>query len=196
MRLCEKLPNHVIVNGEKVKLNLDFRNVLRMIDVLGDDNLMSEARDYLALKCVYRHPKKRMLKDIKGTLNEIKNFLFGEPDGEWHERITDYSQDAEMILSAFRQVYGINLLKDRLHWFEFTALLINLPQGNKYTEVLSIRARPIPVATQYNTEERQWLMKAKLMYGLKFSEKEQQEMFRHSMKGLASGFSSMAGGGK
>lgn len=189
MRLYEKLPNHLIVNGRKIKLKLDFRNVLRMMDVLSDDDLLPEAREYLALKCICRHPK-------KGTLKEIKRFLFGEPDGEYHERITDMTQDAELILSAFRQVYGIDLLKMRLHWFEFSALLSCLPNTTKYTDILSIRARPIPVATQYNTEERQWLMKAKLMYGLKFSEKEQKEMFRHSMKGLASGFSSMAGGGR
>ena len=188
MRLFDKLPDSVVVNGKKIRLNLDFRNVLRMMNILSDDGLMPDAREYLALKCICKHPKTGMMKDVR-------KLLFGDDPVEWHERITDFEQDAEMILAAFRQVYGINLLKDRLHWFEFSALISNLPTtGNKYSDVVSIRARPMPVANQYNTEERQWLVKAKLHYMLKLSEKEQEEAFRHSLSGLASGFSSMAGG--
>ena len=190
MRLYDKLPDSVVVNGKKIRLNLDFRNVLRMMDILSDDGLMPDARKYLALKCICKHPR-------DGMMQEVRKLLFGDDPVEWHERVTDFSQDAEMILAAFRQVYGINLLKDRLHWFEFSALISNLPTtGNKYSDVVSIRARPMPVANQYNTEERQWLAKAKLHYMLKYSEREQEEMFKRSLSSLASGFSSMAGGEK
>lgn len=190
MRLFDKLPDSIVYNGKKIRLNLDYRNVLRMMNILSDDGLMPDARNYLALKCICKHPK-------PGMMQAVRILLFGDDPVEWHERITDFEQDAEMILAAFRQVYGINLLKDRLHWFEFSALISNLPtSGNKYSDVLNIRARPMPAANQYNTEERQWLTKAKLHYMLKLSEKEQEEAFRHSLSNLASGFSSMAGGDK
>lgn len=124
MRLYDRLPDSIVWNGKKIKLNLDFRNVLRMMNVLSDDNLMNEAREYLALKCICRHPRAGMLK-------EVRKLLFPEQEAwqkeEYHQRIMDFDQDAEMIIAAFRQVYGINLMKDRLHWFEFSALLSNLP---------------------------------------------------------------------
>ena len=185
MRLYDKLPDSVIVDGKKIRVNLEFRNVLRMLDVFADDDLMPEARDFLAMRCICKHPR-------KGMLNVIKNLLFPKHPEEWHPRITDFEQDAEMIIAAFRQVYGINLLKERLHWFEFSALLSNLPSGNKYSEVLGIRSRPIPPANNYNQEERQWLAKAKLQYAIKYTEAEEQEMYKRSLSNLGSGLSAMA----
>lgn len=192
MRLYDRLPDSIVWNGKKIKLNLDFRNVLRMMNVLSDDNLMNEAREYLALKCICRHPREGMLK-------EVRKLLFPEQEAwqkeEYHQRIMDFDQDAEMIIAAFRQVYGINLLKESLHWFEFSALLSNLPSGNKFSEVLGIRARPMPPPTEYNTEERMWLAKAKLQYGIRYSEEEEKAMFKRSLSGLGKAFSSMSKGG-
>ena len=194
MRLYEKLPDSVTVNGKRIKLNLDFRNVLRMIDLLHNDNLMIEAREYLAVNCICRHPKKGMIREM---LKEVRKLIFPEQEfqEEWHQRIMDFEQDSEMIIAAFRQVYGINLLKDRLQWFEFSALLSNLPSGNRFSEVLGIRARPMPPATDYNTEERMWLAKAKLQYAIRYSEEEEQEMFKKSLSGLGKAFSVMSKGG-
>lgn len=193
MRLYDKLPDSVTVNGKRIKLNLEFRNVLRMIDILNNNNLMIEAREYLAVKCICRHPQKRMIREI---IKEVRKLILPEQEfQEEHQRIMDFEQDSEMIIAAFRQVYGINLLKDRLHWFEFSALLSNLPSGNRFSEVLGIRARPMPPATEYNTEERMWLAKAKLQYAIRYSEEEAQEMFRRSLSGLGSAFSAMSKGG-
>ena len=38
-------------------------------------------------------------------------------------RDMDYEQDAQEIYSAFRQVYGIDLMETELHWWQFSALL-------------------------------------------------------------------------
>jgi hypothetical protein len=105
MKLYEKLPDSVMVNGKRVRLNLEFRNVIRMIDIMSEDGLMQEAREYLALKCICRHPKKGMMKPVR-------ELLFPGAGSDNSERITDFEQDADLIRAAFLQEYGINLFRD------------------------------------------------------------------------------------
>ena len=44
MKLQDRLPDGVQVDGKFYKMNFDFRNVLRMIDILDRDDLMPKKR--------------------------------------------------------------------------------------------------------------------------------------------------------
>lgn len=185
MKLYETAPDSVTVNGRKVRLNLDFRNVLKMIDILEQDDLMPDAREWLAMKCVCRRP-------VKGMKPAVMKLLF--PKAENREQITDMAQDADLIRAAFRQAYGINLYTDKLHWFEFCCLLSGIPEGTRYSDVLGIRTREMPEPTAYNQKERQRLARAKAEFGLKLTEKEQKEKYRSDVKKLGDFMIMMAGG--
>lgn len=189
MKLYEKLPDSVIVNERRIRLNLDFRNVIRMIDILSEENLMHEAREYLALKCICRHPK-------KGMMGPVRELLFPGAGPDAEEKITDFAQDADLIRAAFLQAYGINLFREKLHWFEFSCLLSCIPAGNKYSEILQIRARPMPAATKWNGEERAWLLKAKTEFGIKLSEKEKKKKYENSVKNIGQMLLALAGEGE
>ena len=178
MKLYERLPNHITIDGTRYRLRLDFRNVLRMMDVMDRKDILPLARDYLALKCVMRRPPK----DCRKALNLVRLFLFGESKYTDEKRVTSFAQDADMIRAAFMQEYGINLYRDKLHWFEFTAFLYNLPPGNKYTEVVSIRSRPIPAATQYNKAERDALIKAQAAYAIEYTEEERERNYNNALR--------------
>lgn len=181
MRLQDRLPRGVIVNGKYYKADFDFRNVLNMMDVLARDDLLPEARDYLALKCLMKHPK-----HVQDTLSEVKAVLFPATKRSADKaKITDFTQDADLIRAAFLQVYGINLYKDALHWLEFSSLLAGLPEGNRYSDVLGIRARPMPAPTKYNAEERKWLAKAKADLALRMTEEERQASLENSLRNVA-----------
>ena len=184
MKLYEKIPDSVRVNGKRVRVNLDFRKVLKMINILEDDSLLPESREWLALKCICKRPK-------KGMMPEVMKLLF--PQTGQHDKITDFDQDADMIMAAFLQVYGINLYRDKLNWFEFMSLLACIPEGSKYSEVLSIRARPMPEPTSYNSSERQWLAQAKTQYGLRLTEKEQAQKYKRDVERLSDFLMAMAG---
>lgn len=184
MKLYDRIPDTVTVNGRKVRINLDFRNVLRMIDTLARDDLMPEAREWLAMKCICRHP-------VNGMKPAVMKLLF--PDQSKPEkRITDFGQDADLIRAAFMQEYRINLFRDKLNWFEFACLLSCIPEGNKYSDILSIRARPMPEPTAYNIKERQWLLEAKAQFALKETEQEQQERYRKEVAKLGDFLMSLA----
>ena len=191
MKLYERLAESVTVNGKKYKLDLDFRNVLRMMDILARDDLIPAARDYLALKCVIKRPPKH----TEALMEELRKLLFpahkNTGDGK---RLTSFEQDADLIRAAFRQAYGVDLYRDRVHWTEFQMLLSALPEGSRYSEVLGIRARPMPAATKYNQAEREWLAKAKAACALEMSEDERERAYAEGVKSLFTGLLAWAEG--
>lgn len=191
MKLHEALPRRVAANGRSYRVDLDFRNVLRMMEILARDDLLPGARDWLALKCIMRRPPK----DAGAVLLAVKTLLFpgtkAETDGK---KLTDFAQDADLIRAAFWQAYGINLYRDRLHWLEFSALLHALPEGTRYSEILGIRARPMPTPTKYNQAEREWLAKAKAACALEMSDDERERNYARSVKNIFAGLLAMANG--
>ena len=172
LKLFERLPDSITVDGKRYKCNFDFRNVLKMLDIMQRDDIFPDARDYLCARCVCNAPK-----NAAKVFNELCTVLFPKATETGGKRLTSYEQDAALIRCAFRQVYGIDLFRENLHWFEFTELLQNLPEGNRYEETIGIRARPMPAATKYNAKEREWLLKAKQSVALHLTEKEQARKY-------------------
>ncbi len=191
MKLQDRLPRGVTVRGRFIKLDLDFRNVLNLMDTLARDDLLPEARDYLALRHLTRRPRWP-----QETLAALRPVLFPQTKRTASKgKITDFEQDADLIRAAFRQVYGIDLYRDKLHWLEFSALLAGLPEGNRYNEVLGIRARPMPAPTKYNAEERKWLAQAKADLALRVSDKERANTLEQGLRGLAESLLALAAKG-
>jgi hypothetical protein len=184
MKLYERLPDRVTVDGRQYRLDLDFRNVLRMMEVMSRDDLLPSARDWRALRCIMRRPPRKPGK----LLDAVRLLLFpAHNGGEDGKRITSFEQDADLIRAAFRQAYGIDLYRDKLHWMEFSALLAALPEGSRYSDVLGIRARPMPAPTKYNAQEREWLAKAKAAVALELDEKERAKAYEQGVKALFAG---------
>lgn len=191
MKLYEKLPAGVTVDGRFYKLDFDFRNVLRMMDTLDNDDLIPEAREYLAVKCLTKRPR-----NTSKVLAAAKAVLFGAPEQgggkkQPAEKVTSFEQDAGLIRTAFRQVYGIDLFRDKLHWLEFKELLRNLPEGSRYAEIVSIRCRTIPAPTKYNAKEREWLMQAKAQCALHMTEAEAAKKYDRDVGNIFTGLMSM-----
>lgn len=177
MKLHERLPDSVTVDGKRYRVDLDFRNVLRMIDALGREDMLPGAREYVALKCVMKRPPRNT-----GTaIAALREMLFPGGKKQSGEKMTDFVQDADLIRAAFLQAYGINLYRDRLHWLEFTGLLACLPTGSRYADILSIRARPMPKPTKYNGDERKWLAEAKAKFAVRLTDKEMADSLQMSL---------------
>lgn len=186
IRLYERLPEGVTVGGKFYKCDFDFRNVLKMLDIMQREDLVFAARDYLCAKCVCKPPK-----NASALYNELCTVLFEKAPETPAERLTSFEQDAGLIRSAFRQVYGIDLFREKLTWFEFIELLQGLPEGNRYEEIIGIRARPLPTPTKYNAKEREWLIKAKQSCRIHLSEKEQEKKYDSDVSKVFAGLMSM-----
>ena len=178
MKLQERLPDAVTVDGKRYRGDLDFRSVLRMIDALGREDMLPGAREYVALKCVMKRPPR----NTGAAIAALREMLFPGEKKQNGGKMTDFVQDADLIRAAFLQAYGINLYRDRLHWLEFTGLLACLPTGSRYADILSIRARPMPKPTKYNGEERKWLAEAKAKFAVRLTDKEMADSLQASLR--------------
>ena len=210
MMLHEKLPDSVTVNGRRYRLDLDlvdyhhFPIYSIMVLFLGafivaacgskaskNPNNPAGARAYVALKCVMKRPPK----DAAPVLSAVNALLFpARKKSENREKLTDLKQDADLIRAAFLQSYGVNLWRDRLHWFEFSGLLACIPGGSRYADIIGIRARPMPEATKYNAKEREWLIKAKQDVALEMTEKERAARYDRDVANIAAFLMGMAEG--
>ena len=188
MKLQDKLPDGVEVDGRFYRMDFDFRNVLKMLDILSDETLLPEVKAYNAVHCLCKRPR-----NVLNVMDAIDRLLFDRKRKKG-QRLTDFVQDAGLIRAAFRQTYGIDLYKDKLHWIEFTELLRGIPEGTRYVEVVGIRAREIPAPTNWNQKEREWLMRAKADVALDTSEKEQEEQYQHDVDNIGAMLMKMAGG--
>jgi hypothetical protein len=186
LKLFERLPDSITVDGKRYKCNFDFRNVLKMLEIMQRDDILPDARDYLCARCLCKAPK-----NASKVYSVLCSTLFPSTTETGGKRLTSYEQDAGLIRTAFRQVYGIDLYRDDLHWFEFVELLQYLPDGCRYEETIGIRARPMPAATKYNQKEREWLMKAKQSVALHLSEKEQARKYETDVSNVFSGVMGM-----
>lgn len=194
MRLLDGLVYKVRVGRKTYRLKTDFRDVLKMIEILGDRNLTEVARIDLALRAVVRRPPKKT-KDQLLVFLAARTALMRPPKSKGEgEKMTDFDQDADMIRAAFRQAYGIDLYRARLHWTEFTELLNNLPSGTRYSDVLEIRARPLPEATKWNGKQRQALIEAKMKYGIEKTDEEIRKSYQRGVNHLAESLLRMAKG--
>ena len=189
MKLYEMLPEGVTVDGKFYKMDFSFRNVFRMIDVLDRDDLLPEAKEYNALRCLCKKPR-----NVHKVLAEVKRVLFPATRKTDGQKITDFAQDAGLIRAAFRQAYGIDLYRDNLHWIEFTELLNAIPEGSRYAEIVGIRARPIPAPNKWNQKEREWLIRAKQDVAIELTDKERAERYDRDVANIAAVLMAMAEG--
>lgn len=172
LKLYERLPDSITVDGKRYKCNFDFRNVLKFLEIMQREDIVPDARDYLCCQCLCKPPK-----NAANLYKALCSMLFPNTGNSGDKRLTSYEQDAGLIRTAFRQVYHIDLFRESLHWFEFTELMQYLPEGNRYDETVGIRARPMPAPNKYNAKEREWLLKAKQSVALHLNDREQAKKY-------------------
>ena len=189
MKLFDRLPDRITVGKRVFKCDFDFRNVLKMLEIMQRDDIYVTARDYHCVKCVIR--RRISVKTACEAYKVLCDLLFEKRPEGGSERLTSFEQDAPLIRAAFRQVYGIDLFRDKLTWFEFTELLHGLPEGNRYEDVIGIRARPIPPPTKYNQKEREWLINAKKSVAIHLTEAEQAKKYDSDVGKIFAGLMGM-----
>ena len=183
MNIYDEYPTSVQVDGKTYQLDLSYDNVLRVLDIQ-DDHILT-AVDRIEAQCVLLLA--RGVRDIPPTLQERQRLLnavfelFPKSENSTGERYIDFHQDAQMIRTAFFRI-GIDLLKDRIHIFQFLELLADLPSDTALMRTVEIRQKPIPKPTKDNAEYIAQLQKAKARVAIKMSEEERRKRFAESLK--------------
>ena len=183
------LPYEITVKGRKYRLTPSFDNVLSMYEAI--EGLDELDKPEIMLHYLLEKPPKQPSIEL---LKAVMDVLFKPSKGG--EKSFDYVQDSELIYAAFYQAYGLDLIEEqgKLHWWKFSSLLNGLPSNTRFSEIVSIRTRPIPAPTKYNEQERQNLMKLKREYALKLTSEEREEQLQNSLRQVVSWLKSAAKG--
>ena len=184
MKLYEPLPDSIVWNGKTIRLNLSFDRVLDALDMMQDERFLDEAKIAYCLDglCEDKHPQ-----DV-ALLEAILRLLLPEnKKPSKAEKTMDFTQDRALIIAAFRQAYGIDLVAERgrMHWQTFADLLKGIPSNTRLAEVMDIRAKPMPKPTKYNAEERARLAKLKAEFKLEKTEAETQAAMQRGLRQMS-----------
>ena len=185
--LAYSLTKSVDIEDVEYPLDVSFDNVLRLIDMLGDEELSDVVQVETGLvmligteldcdieqkgviftslfeQLISKGEQAAQAVDIKGNPMPFES-------GNEEEKYS-LTEDAEYIYASFMQDYGMDLIEEqgKLQWSKFKALLSGLRDDTKFKKVLEIRQMPIP--TGKGTEkERKNVIEMKKAYALKGQE--------------------------
>ncbi|WP_404358505.1 bacteriophage Gp15 family protein [Cytobacillus firmus] len=172
MKLTERFIDEIEFQGQIIKLNLAFDNVLRVSELLSDETFDELEKLEILFEMLVKNAYELELSIFE--ISQLIGFLFDEilfpkkPENGGKSYF-DFEQDAAFIYASFLQDYKIDLfeMQGKLHWQKFLALLDSLSDDTKFKEVVAIRAQKIPVPTKYNQEERNRIIELKRIYRLK-----------------------------
>lgn len=157
---------------ERIKIDflIDFR-ISIMFELLMQDNEIDDNTKIIqAIKLYY--PKTEQITDYAKALEDIMWFYScgkeektsQKEENRKTEQIYSYEFDDQLIYSAFRDQYGIDLQKAKLNWWEFKAMFEGLKSDNKIVEIMGYRA--VDLSKIKDKEERKRYKKLKQIYAL------------------------------
>lgn len=142
--LYESLPECVEVGGSSYRVVTDFRDWIRLADMLNDVELTPEEKVAGCLLYYLDEPPRDPAAAIRAL---VSFYCCGEPpertgagEGGVTAPVLSYQYDGGYILAAFRQVYRINLRAVDMHWWEFRWLFDALPKDCAIKERMAYRA--------------------------------------------------------
>ena len=155
------------------RIDPDFRhmvwlaNTIRRADTDTDTALLAQEalrRFYLDPVPVAERPEAfaGLLRFFRGGVTD-EDAAAASPGGSAGEITMDYHCDADYLLGAFQQVYGIDLTTAHLHWWRFRALLRALPGDTPLMRVVEIRQAD---TSGMDEQRRQWYEAMKELYAL------------------------------
>lgn len=139
--LLDELPDGVMIDGQAVPINTDFRTCLRTILVFESDQLTNFEKRLMLLENLYPYPPTNTEQAI---VQGIKFLNGGETPKEGEDpqpRLYSFSKDANFIFAAFRQTHGIDLQTEALHWWKFMALFMDLGSETAFCGLVNFRKR-------------------------------------------------------
>lgn len=160
---CEP-PHGVLGGGIYYPIRTDFGVWLEFARIIEEEEGARAAMR--ALRLCY---KDKIPLDVSEAFSLLCTFFAGgkavdKTDEREYEPVISFSKDEELIYASFLAEYGIDLSKDKLHWWRFLALLKNLSSESALMKVASIRAtKPSDIK---NPALRRQLLRQKQIYSL------------------------------
>lgn len=140
--LLDKLPDSVMIDGEAVPINTDFRVCLKIIQAMEDDVLMEHEKLTVLIDLLYPEPPENTALALSQGLKFLN--LGKEADSAKLNQPQVYSleKDSNYIYTAFKISFNIDLNEvEYLHWWKFRSLFADLDKDCFFNTLVSLRSR-------------------------------------------------------
>ena len=139
--LIETLPTAIAVDGQECEINSDFRDCLRIILAFENNNLAAVEKQMILLSNLYKDQPKNIQVAIEQGLKFLNGGEVKEEEEKESKRLYSFEKDASFILAAFRQTHGIDIETEKIHWWKFMALFMDLGAETTFSSLISLRKR-------------------------------------------------------
>lgn len=164
--LLNGVPDHIIVCDQAYFIKTDFREWIQFENIM-----MKETDNCKKIQAIIDVFIDKVPKDIIFIEKILWFYRCGDDIEKKYSklnstqvRVYDFEQDQYLIYAAFKQYYGIDLIKDDLHWWIFKQMFLELPEESKMKKVMSYRA--VQLNSNMTKEQRQFYAEMKHLYAL------------------------------
>lgn len=171
MKLTSKgLPDTVLVGGQPVKINTDFRVGMKFETLQWDNAFPAQLKAPLALVWYYGEGSVTP-NNAQAHYNAAMEFFqggdalrTGKKRGRKPARIIDYDADSDYIYSAFLDQYGTDLQEVDLHWWKFRSMLAGLREDHMISKVIWYRS--VDLSKIKGKDRKKHIMEMKKQYAI------------------------------
>lgn len=145
----EKYPCSVCIDGEFIPIITDFREVIRLMDMLKDSKIVPREKVQFILQYFGKHPSNLekaisaytdfiSMKEMDKTVNDDSEGIEVAPKSK---TLFSFELDYPYIFSAFLRDYQINLQTiPYMHWWEFRLLFDGLSEDTEIKQRIMYRS--------------------------------------------------------
>lgn len=138
--LLDRLPE----NYKGWLIRTDYRIGVQIQLCISDPELSEYEKTATALNLLYGNG---IPNDFQTAIDGLSWFMScGNPSDAREEssepELYSFEYDAARLASSFRRAFGIDITKEKLHWFQFVPMMGEL-SGTSFTNVIEIRQTPV-----------------------------------------------------
>lgn len=134
----------LFVNGKKLKIRSDYRDILKIVTAFNDRELEDEEKVYVCLFILYKDFKKLKKEDYESAFKAALSFIDCEQERKHDKplpRIMDWEQDENIMFPAINKAAGFEIRSAKyIHWWTFIGYYMEIPEC-VFSRVLSIRLK-------------------------------------------------------
>lgn len=173
--LIDDLPYTVTVAGVQIPIVTDYRTGILFEQTLSDPVMSDNEKLNTVLVLYYGNDIFPLLSDMDTVQEALDGIMWfyrcgadetagseTEDDASGKDPPFSYEHDAGYIYAAFIEAYGIDLTKNRLHWWQFRALFLGLPETVLFCKIMGYRTMEIPA--KMPKEKKKFYQRMKRIY--------------------------------
>lgn len=179
-------PEYVIVNGRKYKINTDYRIALKYNEIVQDEDISPYEKVLGGILMFYGEVGLAFPEDLEELSKGILTFLKGRPSSVTGKQAKpnvvkdmDYNKDFGLIVASMRSDYGIDIEKEKIHWWTFFDYLNGLSTECALNKVREIRRRDL--SKEKDREEKSRIKELKDLYSL---EEKKVDLNKEQIQGV------------